>query len=295
MVTFLQQIILGLREGSLFSLVALGLVLIYKTSGVVNFAYGNMGMFAAYIAYTVFAIAGLPLWLAVLTAIVFGFFLGAATERGLLRPIRHLSHSAMLILTLGLLMILEGLALEIWKQDYKPFPSLIHGRPIFIKFPQGRIILTKQDLLIFGIAAVIMLALFLYFKFTRVGLSVRATAQNETAARLMGIRVGTVFAFSWGVGTALSALAAIMAAPRTQINPNMMLDLQIQGLIAAVLGGFESLPGTVVGGLLLGIIEQFVARYLSEELKMAFALLIILILLLIKPEGLLGRRSAERV
>jgi len=111
----------------------------------------------------------------------------------------------------------------------------------------------------------------------------------------MGIRVGTVFAFSWGVGTALSALAAIMAAPRTQINPNMMLDLQIQGLTAAVLGGFESLPGTVVGGLLLGIIEQFVARYLSEELKMAFALLIILILLLIKPEGLLGRRSAERV
>jgi len=93
----------------------------------------------------------------------------------------------------------------------------------------------------------------------------------------------------------LSALAAIMAAPRTQINPNMMLDLQIQGLIAAVLGGFESLPGTVVGGLLLGIIEQFVARYLSEELKMAFALFIILILLLIKPEGLLGRRSAERV
>lgn len=295
MTAFIQQLILGLREGSLFALVALGLVLIYKTAGLVNFAYGHMGMFSAYIAYSFLAIVGAPLWLAVLIAIVFGFFLGVGTERGLMRPVRHLSHSAMLILTLGVLMILEGLALQIWKQDFKSFPSLVTGRPFIIRLAGGRIILTRQDVLIFIVAAVIMTALFLFFKLTRSGLAIRATAQNESAAKLMGIKVGSVFAFAWGVGTALSALAAILASPRTQIHPNMMLNLQIQGLTAAVLGGFESLPGTVLGGILLGIIQQLVGKYISEELKMAFALVVILVLLLVKPSGLLGGKRAERV
>lgn len=294
MTTFIQQILLGLRDGSLFSLVALGIVLIFKTTGVVNFAYGNMGMFSIYIAYTFLTYAGAPLWLSISIAIVFAFFLGVAAERGLLRLVRHMSHSAMLILTLGMLMILEGLALQIWKQDYRNFPNLVSGVKV-IKFLDGRIILRNQDILIFAVAAAIMLGLFLYFKFTKTGLAIRATSENEKSAKLMGIKVGLVFAASWGIGTALSAVAATLAAPRTLIHPNMMLSLQIQGLTAAVLGGFDSLPGTVVGGLLLGVIEQLVGNYISDELRTAFALVIILVLLMVKPSGLLGSKSVERV
>jgi branched-chain amino acid transport system permease protein len=292
---FLQQIILGLREGSLFALVALGLVLIYKTAGIVNFAYGHMGMFCAYLAYTVIAVAGGPLWLGVVVALVAGFLIGVVTDRGLMKPVRDLSHSAMLILTLGLLMILEGAALQIWGQNYKSFPSLVTGRPFFINLGESRIIMTRQDVFILVITALIMLGLFLFFKLTKTGLAIRATAQNEDSAKLMGVKVGMIFAFAWGVGTALSALAALLAAPRTQIHPNMMLNLQIQGLTAGVLGGFTSLPGTVLGGLMLGIIQQLVGVYISEEMKMAIALAIILVLLLIKPQGILGKRSTERV
>jgi branched-chain amino acid transport system permease protein len=294
MTTFIQQILLGLRDGSLFSLVALGIVLVFKTTGVVNFAYGNMGMFSIYIAYSLLTYSGAPLWLAVAVAIVFAFFLGVAAERGLLRLVRHMSHSAMLILTLGILMILEGLSLQIWKQDYRSFPNLVSGVRI-IRFLDGRIILRNQDILIFIVAAAIMIGLFMYFKFTKTGLAIRATASNERSAKLMGIKVGLVFAAAWGISTSLSAVAATLAAPRTLIYPNMMLALQIQGLTAAVLGGFDSLPGTVVGGLLLGVIQQLVGNYISDELRMAFALVIILILLMVKPSGLLGSKSVERV
>ena len=294
MTDFIQQILLGLRDGSLFSLVALGIVLIFKTTGVVNFAYGNMGMFSVYIAYTFLIYAQVPLWLSASIAILFAFFLGVAVERGLLRQVRNMSHSAMLILTLGISMVLEGLALQIWQQDYRNFPNMVGGARV-INFLNGRIILRNQDILVFVAAAVIMLGLFIYLKFTKVGLAIRATSQNERSAKLMGIRVGLIFAASWGIGTALSSVAAILAAPRTLVHPNMMLSLQIHGLIAAILGGFESLPGTVLGGLLLGIVEQLVANYISDELRLAVALVIILILLMVKPSGLLGGKSVERV
>jgi branched-chain amino acid transport system permease protein len=157
------------------------------------------------------------------------------------------------------------------------------------------LVITRQDLLIFILTAVIVFGTFFYLKYTKLGLAVRASSQSEEAAKLMGIPVGKVYGFAWGFGTALSALAAILAAPKTYVHPNMMLNLQIQGLTAAVLGGFDSLPGAIVGGLLLGVIEQFVGEYISAELKMAFALIIIICLLMIKPSGILGKSSKRRV
>lgn len=294
MTTFLQQLILGLRGGSLIALVALGIVMIFKTTGVVNFAYGYMGMFSIYIAYTFLNTVGAPLWLSVTICIGFAFALGATAERGLLRQVRHLSKGAMLILTLGMLMIFEGLALQIWKQDYRSFPNLVSGVRI-ITIDTGRLVIRNQDILIFIVAAAIMAGLFIYFKYTKTGLAIRATAQNEDAAKLMGIKVGVIFALSWGVGVSLGAVSAVLAAPRTFIHPNMMLPLQIRGLTGAVLGGFDSLPGAVVGGILLGVIEQFMGAYISEELKMALSLLIILVVLLVKPSGLMGSKAIERV
>ncbi len=291
----LQQIILGLRDGSLFALVAIGLVILFKTTGLLNFAYGSMGMFAAYIVFTFVVFVSAPLWLAVIIGMAFAIALGLTAERFLLRPIRHLSRSALLIITLGMLMILEGLALQIWKQDYRQIPPLVTGRPMTIRFADVFLVIPQQDILIFWVTGFAVLGIFLYLKYTKMGLAIRATAQKEEAARLMGIRVNTVYAFSWGLAAALSALAAILAAPRTQIHPSMMIDLQIHGLIAAVLGGFESIPGAIVGGLLLGIIEQLVGSYISVELKLTFALVVVIVVLLIKPAGLLGKASRRRV
>ncbi|HOO32210.1 MAG TPA: branched-chain amino acid ABC transporter permease [Thermotogota bacterium] len=291
----MQQLIFGLRDGSLFALVALGLVIIHNTTGVLNFAYGHMGMFAAYITFSCYAFFGFPLVLAILTGLVFAVIIGILTEKFLLRPIRHLSHSAMLIITLGMLMTLEGFALLIWKQDTRQLPNLITGRPLIINIQDTMLVITRQDLLIFVLTAVIVFGTFFYLKYTKLGLAVRASSQSEEAAKLMGIPVGGVYGFAWGFGTALSALAAILAAPKTYVHPNMMVNLQIQGLTAAVLGGFDSLPGAIVGGLLLGVIEQFVGEYISAELKMAFALIIIICLLMIKPSGILGKSSKGRV
>ncbi len=291
----LQQIILGLREGSLFALVALGLVIVHKTTGVVNFAYGHMGMFAAYITFTFYTLLGFNLYLAVAIGITFAVFLGILTEKFLLRPIRHLSHSAMLIITLGMLMILEGMALLLWKQDFKQLPNLITGAPYRISLGNSFLIITRQDVLIFLVTTAIVFGTFFYLKYTKLGLAVRMVSQNEEASHLMGVKVGRVYGSAWGLGTGLSALAAILAAPKEQVQPNMMLNLQIQGLTAAVLGGFDSLPGAIVGGVLLGIIEQLVAKYISVELKTALALMVIIILLLVKPEGLLGKSTKRRV
>lgn len=291
----LQQLILGLRDGSLFALVAIGLVILFKTTGLLNFAYGSIGMFSAYIVFTFVALVSTPLWLAVILGMVFAVALGLTAERFLLRPIRHLSRSALLIITLGMLMILEGLALQIWKQDYRQLPALVTGRPMIIRFADVFLVIPQQDILIFWVTGLTVLGIFLYLKYTKMGLAIRATAQKEEAARLMGIRVNTVYAFSWGLAAGLSALAAILAAPRTQIHPSMMIDLQIHGLIAAVLGGFESIPGAIVGGILLGIIEQLVGSYISVELKLTFALVAVIIVLLIKPAGLLGKASRRRV
>ncbi len=291
----MQQLILGLRDGSLFALVALGLVIIHRTTGVLNFAYGHMGMFAAYITFSCYAFFGFPLLLAIFMGLLFAVILGMLTEKFLLRPIRNLSHSAMLIITLGMLMTLEGTALWIWKQDTRQLPNLISGKPLIVNFGETFLVITQQDLLIFILTAIIVFGTFFYLKYTKVGLAVRASSQNEEAAKLMGIPVGGVYGFAWGFGTALSALAAILAAPKTYVHPNMMLNLQIQGLTAAVLGGFDSLPGAIVGGLLLGVIEQYVGEWISAELKLAVALIIIIVLLLIKPSGILGRSSKRRV
>jgi len=291
----MQELILGLRDGSLFALVALGLVIIHRTTGVLNFAYGHMGMFAVYITFTCFAILNMPLLIAVSIGLLFAVALGLVTEKFLLRPIRHLSHSAMLIITLGMLMTLEGMALWIWGQNVQQLPSLITGKPLMINLGETFLVIPQQDLLIFILTAVIVFGTFFYLKYTKVGLAVRASSQNEEAAKLMGIPVGGVYGFAWGFGVALSALAAILAAPKTYVEPNMMLNLQIQGLTAAVLGGFDSLPGAIVGGLLLGVIEQYVGAFISAELKLAFALIIIIVLLLIKPSGLLGKSSQRRV
>ncbi|MEJ5230240.1 MAG: branched-chain amino acid ABC transporter permease [Pseudothermotoga sp.] len=290
----LNRLILGLSTGAFYSLTALGIVVIYKITNVMNFAFGNMAMFMAYVAYTFLTLGFGPvvaLFLVLPLAALFGF----VVERYTLRPVRHLSHSSMLIITLGILMILEGLSTQIWGTQYKGFPELITGRPFIIRGFSTLLVIRRQDLLVFVILGVVSTLIALLMKYTKIGTAIKAVSEDERTSQLMGINPGKVFSWSLMMGTMLGTTVAILGAPKTYISPTMMLFYQIQGFTAAVLGGFDSFAGAVVGGLALGVVENLIGGYISNELKTSFSLILIIVVLLIKPQGLFGSREIRRV
>jgi len=290
-----QQIIAGIITGSLYAIVALGLVIAYKVTGVMNFAYGYMGMISAYIFFTCFSVIGMNYIFAFLISVAFGAFVSYAVERGLLRPVRNISPASMVIITLGLLLLLEGIALQVWGNNYQQIPNLLNGLPLILKFSGGIIVIPQQNLLILGLVTGVIIALILYLNLTFQGKAMRAVAQNEEVSKLMGINSSLMMSISWIISGAIGSLAAVLVAPQTFVYPDMMLSLQIMGFTAAVLGGFESIPGSIIGGISIGVIENLVGTYISTNLKTTFSLAIIVAILLIKPEGLLGSAKARRV
>jgi len=290
----INQILLGLSTGAMYSLVAIGLVMMYKVSGVMNFAYGNMGMFITYIIWWLSSSVGLNLYFSIILGIIMAAMMGVVVEGFALRPIRHLSHASMLIVTFGILMILEGLAVEIWGTEYKSFPELVSGSPFVLKGNFGILVLRKQDILIFSVLAIISVAIALFTKFTKFGIAVRAVSENEEVSGYMGINVGNVLGFSWAFGVAMAALVGVIAAPKVFVSPTMLTFYQIQGFTAAVLGGFETFTGAVFGGLILGILEKIVGNYISEGFKASISLVIIILVLVFFPSGLFGRRIRRR-
>jgi len=289
-----QLITSGLAAGSLYALMALGLVLIYKTTDIVNFGYGDMTMFSTFIAYMMLTWYGLPFWAAFLGAIVAGLLLGVLVDQGLLRPAKDAPVVSLLIATLGIGMILEAIAGWVFGYDTKPFPYAIKGPPLLL----GGVILRRHDLLVFAVATAIALLLFFMFKFTDIGIAMRATAQNRKAARLMGINTGRISSLSWALGVGIGAVAGVLIAPIVFLDLTRMILVMIKAFAAAVLGGFTSLPGAVLGGLLLGVIENLVSGYLPPllaPLKTTFVFLLIILVLAIRPRGLLGEPLGRRV
>uniref|UniRef100_A0A7C5VQN8 Branched-chain amino acid ABC transporter permease n=1 Tax=Fervidobacterium thailandense TaxID=1008305 RepID=A0A7C5VQN8_9BACT len=291
----INQILLGLSNGAMYSLVAIGLVMMYKVSGVMNFAYGNMGMFVTYLVWWLTSVIGINLYISIVLGIIFAALMGISVERFGLRPIRHLSHGSMLIVTFGVLMILEGLAVQIWGTEYKAFPELITGTPLVFKGDFGIIVLRRQDLLVFVTLTTISILLLLFTKYTKFGIAVRAVSENEEVAGYMGINVGTVLSFSWAFGVSMAALVGFISAPKVFVSPLMLLFYQIQGFTAAVLGGFETFTGAVFGGLILGVLEKLVESYISEGFKASFSLAIIIVVLILFPKGLFGKTLRRRV
>jgi len=279
----------------MYSLVAIGLVMMYKVSGVMNFAYGNMGMFVTYLVWWLTSVIGINLYISIVLGIIFAALMGISVERFGLRPIRHLSHGSMLIVTFGVLMILEGLAVQIWGTEYKAFPELITGTPLVFKGDFGIIVLRRQDLLVFVTLTTISILLLLFTKYTKFGIAVRAVSENEEVAGYMGINVGTVLSFSWAFGVSMAALVGFISAPKVFVSPLMLLFYQIQGFTAAVLGGFETFTGAVFGGLILGVLEKLVESYISEGFKASFSLAIIIVVLILFPKGLFGKTLRRRV
>jgi branched-chain amino acid transport system permease protein len=288
-----QQVVSGLATGGIYASLALALVMIYQATDVVNFAQGEMAMFSTYIAWT-FLQAGMPYWVAFCCTVVLAFVAGLVIERVVIRPVEDAPILSIVIVTLGLLVILNSTAGWIYSYIQKPFPSPFPSKPIRI----GNIVFGAHDLGAIGVTLVVLALLFAFFRYTTLGLAMRAAAQNPASSRLCGIRVSWMLALGWGLAAAFGAVAGIMVAPVVFLDPNMMVGIQLYAFAAATVGGFTSPLGAVVGGLLVGVTENLVGTYVSfigTELKLTVALAMIIVVLLVRPSGLFGRTVVRRV
>jgi len=290
---FIQQVVSGLATGGIYASLALALVMIYQATDVVNFAQGSMAMFSTYLCWSLLQ-AGLPYWVAFFATLVISLAGGILIERIVMRPVENAPILSIVIVTIGLLVILVSVAGWIYSYIQKPFPSPFPSKPIKI----GNIVFGAHDLGAIGITLVVLVLLFLFFRYTTLGLAMRAAAQNPTSSRLCGIRVGWMLALGWGLAATFGAVAGMIVAPVVFLDPNMMGGIQIYAFAAATVGGFTSPLGAVVGGFLVGVTENLVGTYVSfigTELKLTVALAMIIIVLLVKPSGLFGRSFVRRV
>ena len=288
-----QQIISGLATGGIYGSVALALVMIYQATDVVNYAQGEMAMFSTYLAWTMIN-AGLPYWVAFFGTLAVSFVGGVLVERVVIRPVEGKPILTIVIVCIGLLVIFNSVAGWIYSYIQKPFPSPFPPRPIKI----GNIVFGAHDLGAIGVTLVVLVLLYAFFRYTTLGLAMRAAAQNPASSRLCGIRVGWMLAVGWGLAAVVGAVAGMMVAPIVFLDPNMMAGILIYAFASATLGGFTSPGGAVVGGLIVGVLENIAGTYISfigTELKLTVALAVILVVLVFKPSGLFGRPAVHRV
>lgn len=290
---FLQQVVSGLATGSIYASLALALVMIYQATDVVNFAQGEMAMFSTYLAWSMLQ-AGLPYWVAFLGTVAFAFVGGVVIERVVIRPVENAPILSIVIVTLGLLVIFNSVAGWIWTYIQKPFPTPFPSQPVRL----GAITVGAHDVGEFAVTLVMLIVLFLFFRYTPLGLAMRAAAHNPVSSRLAGIRVSRMLALGWGLAALFGSVAGMMVAPIVTLDPSMMGGIQIYAFAAATLGGFTSPVGAVLGGLIVGVTENLVGTYvkfIGTELKLTVALGIIIVVLLVKPSGLFGRAVVRRV
>ena len=292
MTQYLLQISLaGLAQGSLFALTALGLVVIYNASTVVNFAHGAMGMAGTYVAYVLITALHVSFPVAFIGALVSAFVLGVVVQKFLLGRLHGAPILTQIVVTLGLFMLLEGLLGLLFGYNPRPMPSTIAMAPVML----GGLVLRPQDVVQLGVLLALCVALAALFGATKIGLGMRAITENAYAARLMGIPVGNVLAMAWGTGVLLAAVAAVLAAPTTSVTPNMMDTIVVYGFVAAILGGFGSLIGALIGGLVLGVVVNLIDAFLAPELAMSIVFGLLLLVLYVKPDGLFGRTKVQKV
>ncbi len=287
-----QQVAAGLATGAIYACVALAIVMIYRAIGHVNFAQGEMAMVSTYVAWQLIEF-GLPYWLAFVLTLALSFVLGAMVQHLLIRRIRNASDISQIIVFIGLLLVLNSAAGFIWSYTVKPFPTPFGTAPFM-----GSPLASAHQVGMVGVILVVLLLLFLFFRFTRTGLAMRAAVSNPNSARLLGIRVKALEALGWGMAASIGAIAGILVAPIVFLEPNMMAGIVIYGFAGAVLGGLNSLLGALIGGLILGVLENLVSTFVpvvGGELKSTIALIMIVIVLLVRPQGLIGKRTTHRV
>jgi branched-chain amino acid transport system permease protein len=290
---FWQQVVSGLATGGIYASLALGIVIVYRSTRVINFAQGEMATFSTFVAWELID-QGVTYWLAFFLTLAVSFGGGVLLERIVIRPVERAPVLTIVMVTLGLLILINGLTFWKWGGDEKSFPSAFSTRPIHI----GGVAFSIQDFGVIGVSVGAVVLLYLLFEFTKVGLALRAAALNPDASRLLGVRVSWMLALGWGLAAVLGALSGLMTAPTTFLDPNMMQGVLLYALAAAVLGGLDSPLGAVVGGLSLGVILNLVGRWHvigGGGMRLAVALAIIVGVLLVRPRGLFGRPVVRRV
>ena len=297
---FIQTVATGLSMGSVYAVVALAIVLIYRSTGVMNFAQGEMAMFSTFIGWSMivyFSAWSLPLdlnyWLPFLLAVVAAALLGAGVERVVLRPVEEAPVLNSVIVTLGLFTLFNAVAIWRYGGIAKPFPSptFFQGSALSV----GPVVISRLNIGVFSMSMLIMLLLYLFLNYTKLGLAMRAAAENRMACRMVGIPANRMLTLGWAFAAAVGAMAGMLVAPIVFLSPNMMFATLMFAFAAAVLGGLQSLPGAIVGGLLLGIIQNMAGTYIGSEIDITAAFFVIVLVLLVRPTGLLGRRVIRRV
>jgi branched-chain amino acid transport system permease protein len=290
-IDFIQMIVSGIAVGSSYALMGLAMVIIYKTSEVPNFAQGEMALVTSFFTMMLLTTFGYPLWLAFCLAFVCAACLGAFLEFAVLRRAKDPNILGTIVITIGLEMVLLGLVS--WKfgteQKTMPFPISPYD-----SFFIGDIFIVKLEALTLVAALGLMILLFLFFKYTKLGLAMKATQQNKTAAQIVGIRTNSIMMMTWAISSVVGATAGLLISP-VIMQPFMMWDPMLKGFAAAVMGGMTSLPGAVVAAYLLGIIENLFGGYVSIEFKSVVAFVIIVLVLCIKPSGLFAKHYVKKV
>ncbi len=285
----IHQILSGLATGGIYASMALALVMIYQATHHVNFAQGEMAMFATYLAWVLLQ-AGVPYWLAFFATVTISFVAGVVIERVIIRPVENAPVLAVVTVFIGLLVIFHSIAGLAFSYTIKPFPSPFPEQPLF-----GNSYMSSHELGSMAITLLLLILLFVFFRFTPLGLAMRAAAQNPVSSRLAGVRVGWMLALGWGLAAAIGAIAGMMIAPVVFLEPNMMGGVLLYAFAGALLGGIDNPGGAVVGGFIVGVLENIVGSYLGTELKFTVALILIVTVLVIRPSGLFGKVHVSRV
>ena len=294
MADFLQQVVSGLASGGIYASLALALVLIHRATGVINFAQGEMATFTTYIAWTLTANHGWPYWPAFFFTLLFAFVGGVGVHRAVIAPIERGSVLTIVIVTIGLLLTLNGLVTWIWGGDPKALENPFGARTIDI----GGVVISASDIGTIAVSIGVVILLWAFFRFTKVGLALRASAVNPHESRLVGVRVSWMLGLGWGFAAMLGAVAGLLSAPVVSLDPNLMQAILIYAFAAAVLGGIDSPAGAVVAGLVLGVMLNLLGVYVDfvgADMRLPAAMLIILVVLLVRPQGLFGKPVVRRV
>jgi len=290
---FLQQVLSGIASGGIYASLALALVLIYNAMGLVNFAQGEMAMIATFLAFTLI-VHGVSYWIALPVTIAIAFAGGVVIQRVVIRPVERAPVLTLVIVTLGLATLINGIAGFLYGYVPRSFPSPFSVQTVSL----FGAVASYQDLGVIGVSAVVLVLIYVLLQRTTLGLAMRAAAHHPEASRLLGVRVSWMLALGWGLASAAGAVSGIMVAPVLLLQPNMMQTVIIYAFAAAVLGGIESPLGAVVGGLIVGVTVNLAGAYLpgvGGDLQLAVAFAIIIGALVLKPNGLFGRSATRRV